>query len=666
MGLSFLRTTNRPGVCVLLAIVGVILLAGLRTQSWLRDPRVFLLVDDGPARWIRHPTPFSFYAVRRIEPIESTFRTEFELSQPVAAAQLKVQAFRKCRVWLDVDPASAQPLFSSSDDLDTWKQIHNIRLPEDLAAGKHVLSIQVTNERAHPCLLASSRELGVSTGANWESSPDRQNWQIAVAANDDLTEEISVKLKRRLYPDVYKSLQRLGPWLIVVFGLAFGWSMWESLSDPKLQSVSRWAVSAASLRWGLMIAWGVLGVNNIGRLHPGWGFDQKEHMEYVAFIAQHWRIPLATDGWQMFQSPLIYILAAPFYSVYSYLFDPDTRDKLLRIFPLLCGMAQIEINYRVARTVFPTRNDLQSISLIVGSLMPMNIYISQVFGNEPLAGCLTSLTILFCVQLLMAPEQQRDWRFFLAMGIVWGLALLSKVTPVVLTPLILIVVLCCGSSRFDSRLKQLVVVFGACGVTAGWYFLRNWWYLGRPFVGGWNQASGNSWWQDPSYRSWNQVTSFGRVLSQPIYSGLMSFWDAIYSSMWGDGFLSGVIVPLHENPWNLTWMEVGIFLSLLPLGCIVWGAISLWRRELTGCRYSLLFAVAAVGIYLGVELELFMTLPVYTTAKASYMLGVIPCFAILAAAGADPLLRSRWSRSAVVGVFACWAVASYATFFSLR
>ena len=43
-----------------------------------------------------------------------------------------------------------------------------------------------------------------------------------------------------------------------------------------------------------------------------------------------------------------------------------------------------------SRTVFPGRNDLQIIGTAVGGFLPLNIYISQVVGNEPLSGCLTA------------------------------------------------------------------------------------------------------------------------------------------------------------------------------------------------------------------------------------------------------------------------------------
>jgi hypothetical protein len=41
------------------------------------------------------------------------------------------------------------------------------------------------------------------------------------------------------------------------------------------------------------------------------------------------------------------------------------------------------------------------------------------------------------------------------------------------------------------------------------------------------------------------------------------------------------------------------------------------------------------------------------------MVGLLPCFGVLAAAGAAPLLRFRMLRAFVLALVACWASAAY-------
>jgi hypothetical protein len=412
---------------------------------------------------------------------------------------------------------------------------------------------------------------------------------------------------------------------------------------------------------------------------PDIGFDVAAHYEYIEYIVRARSLPLATEGWQMFQPPLFYVLAAPWFALFRSHFIDESVVKALRFLPLLCGLAQIEIAYRAARAVFPDKDDLQSIAIIVASLLPMQISISMVIGNEPLAGCLTAAVILLCFILLAEPTRPRRNRFFVCLGILWGLALLSKVTPFLLTPLVIATIVwqarrevvstatphsgASANSKYRALglgLTRLAYVFGACLVASGWWFARNVSHFGKPVIFGGTPESGFLWWQDPSYRTWNQLASFGTTLVQPVYSGCWSLWDSLYSSMWLDGFVSGTSTIPKGVPWNLSWMEAGAWLGLIPMGLILCGVLYGWGR---GPRAVLLFAMAAVTIYLAAIIDLYVRLPVYSTAKATYTLGLLPCYAVLAAAGAAPLLRFRLPRAILFSALACWAVAAYAAYF---
>jgi uncharacterized membrane protein (GlpM family) len=253
------------------------------------------------------------------------------------------------------------------------------------------------------------------------------------------------------------------------------------------------------------------------------------------------------------------------------------------------------------------------------------------------------------------------------MGIVWGLAILAKVTPLLLGPLLIgvIVAYCRNIGRtWWHAFARAGLVVGACMLTAGWWFLRNWAYLGTPLAS--NQARGNLWWQDPSYRMAPQLTSFGISLSRPIYGNLWSLWDTLYSSLWLDGTVSGLTIGPEAFPWNVNWMLTGAWLGLVPTALLIASPVACLRRELRPSRDALLFALAAVTIYLAAILDLYIGLPVLSTAKATYLAGLLPCFGLLAAAGAAPLLRYRPLRAAVYSAVACWAVSAYVAYFSVN
>jgi hypothetical protein len=304
-----------------------------------------------------------------------------------------------------------------------------------------------------------------------------------------------------------------------------------------------------------------------------------------------------------------------------------------------------------------------------------------VISNEPAAGVLTAIVVLFCVNLLVEPARTRSPWHFALLGLVWGLAILTKVTPLVLAPAVIAAVAVHRRSihgrsihgRSVDRpamqkivkrsLVDVVIVCGVCFLTAGWFFVRNLAYLGKPFVGNWDSAAGLAWWQEPGYRTWSQLTSFGTSLSRPIYGGIWSFWDGLYSSLWLDGFVSGRVLRADQFPWNLDWVLCGAWLGLVPTALLAASLVSCWRQEFDRSRKAIVFSMAAVVIYLAATTDYFVRVPIYTTANARFMLGLMPCFGVLAAVGAAPLLRFRLLRALVFSSLACWAVAAYVAYF---
>ena len=62
-------------------------------------------------------------------------------------------------------------------------------------------------------------------------------------------------------------------------------------------------------------------------------------------------------------------------------------------------------------------------------------------------------------------------------------------------------------------------------------------------------------------------------------------------------------------------------------------------------------------------MDLYLRFPSYCIPKASYTLGLLPCYAILTADGAEPFLRNRIVRSVAIAAFACWGFAAYTAYF---
>jgi hypothetical protein len=633
----------------LAAALGLFLLVvGVEVIRWLNDPHVFFLHAENGAEWIRLDQEF---VLNLYPPVQTglLFEHPFHTTRPVSGAQLTIRAFRRCIVTFDRKTIDAGP-----DDLNIWQEPRHVRLPEPLAAGDHVLQIAVLNNDAQPCLLAYSDELPIRTGPDW----------IVIQPGGRRSRAITVTHKTQpaaalTYPSVAQRAGRVVPWLLAIFATAFGWTYWTGRpsAGTERQRLRPWHV-----RWGLLAAWLVLSAYNVGQLPWRFGYDMNKHLEYVQYIAERHAFPLANEGWEMFQPPLFYLLEAPVYALLSPHFSTEVIARLLRFLPLLCGLAQIEIVYRTARAVFPEKEDLQILATLVGGLLPVHIYIAQLVSNESLAGALTALTVLLCISLLVDPARARSNWYFAVLGGVWALAILSKVTPLLLAPLIVgaIAVACqSGGGTLRQSAQRSAIACGTCFLISGWYFLRNMAAFGKPIVANWDPVVGVTWWQEPGYRTWTQLTSFGTALSRPIYGGIWSLWDGLYSSLWVDSFVSGRIVNAAEFPWNLNWTLAGAWLALTPTALLLASPATCWRPEVSRSRNALLFALAAVAIYVTAIADFYVRVPIYSAAHARFMVGLLPCFGVLAAAGAAPLLRFRMLRAFVLALVACWASAAY-------
>ena len=395
------------------------------------------------------------------------------------------------------------------------------------------------------------------------------------------------------------------------------------------------------------------------------GYDALAHYDYIVYVSQTGRIPLATQGWQMFQSPLYYVLSAVLNVLLTLVYPKATVAHLLRVVPLACGILQVELSYRAARGMFPERRDLQIIGTVLGGLLPMNISISQYVGNEPLAGLLSGAALVMMLSFVRKddPPTTRQW---LLLGTLLGLALLTKVTAVLLVLPLALLVYTVSAVREGRRARPLPAVLLVCSAAlliSGWYYARNWLALGTPFLGGWESSP---WWQDPGYRTAHDLVSFGASLWQPVYSGIHGFWDSLYSTFWSDGFLSSADLAEEMPPaWNYRFMLSGVLLSLVPSAAIVAGMVRAIARPSRSIADGTLLCAVSVLFYGAVLLYLYIALPIYSTAKATYTLGLVPAYVVLCLYGLEPVLKHIAVRATLYGVFACWAVSAYASFFIL-
>jgi Tfp pilus assembly protein PilF len=644
---------------LLVAALGlfVVLLGIVAVHAILTDPDVILIHREAGAEWIRFPTAMEGEA-RKAETRFAVFRTRFEVKEVPKEAVLSLRAMKWATVWLDDGV-----LYNSKIHASEWKNLRKIPILSRLTPGVHELRIKVLNDKGHPALLAYSRSLGIVTREHWEVSNSGVTWSRALSMHRPQSLPLSLTFQR-----ADKAFLSKLPLYVPVFALVFIWSL-VLAKEGRPQWLVNITPTSNKVRWALLLAWVVLAANNMGKIPFRTGMDLDDHMEYIFYITHTMRIPLATDGWQMFQSPLFYMLSAAICRLFMTFLPLDAVYNILRIIPLLCGILQVELSYRALRYVYPQREDLQALGTVIGGLLPMNIYISQVVGNEPMAACLSGVVIVLAIKLFRF-RSLPSTRLFLLVGVFLGFALLTKVTPIILIPPLLLFIglrfLKCWQFSKGSLFVLSTRVFtmlGAAFVICGWYYIRNWVEIGKPFMGGWDPARDMVWWQDPGFRTVSDFIKFGKALFYPIFSSFAGLWDSLYSTLWMDGGLSGELSLEHVPPWNYDFMLSNAWLSLLPSAAILLGIfVGPWKSNGV-LRQDFLFASLCLIIYISAIIYMFLSVPHYSAGKASYALGITPLLAVLSVGGLDLVLRRPLLKATVLGVLICWAVTAYASFF---
>jgi 4-amino-4-deoxy-L-arabinose transferase-like glycosyltransferase len=611
-----------------------------------------LLFSAQGATWIYVDRPFVMEAQREGEHV--SYRKRFGVEQAPPAATLAIRALGDPVVYLD--GRLIQPVKS---DASRWKHAVTFDLAGVLAPGMHEIYVRVFNRNGPAVLLAYSAQLNLATGPDWEASYDELLWTKASPAGKKQDPELAAH-----FVSTGRAFLSLLPLYVCLFLAVFFLTLRTSSFQSRAEGIKRIAGDPSRIRWLLLALWGILAVNNIFKVPLDIGMDIREHYEYMEFVANTGRVPLATQGWQMFQSPLYYVISAVVLSIpLTQRFDTTHAMMLLRFIPLLCGLLQVELAYRAGRYVFPDRRDLQIWGTLIGGLLPMNLYISQVVGNEPLSGLLSAGAVVAGLHLLVLNDDVVPDRYFIFLGIALGLALLTKVTAALLVPLAVLIVIHVLQKRRQSIrfiTLRILLVLGIIFAISGWYYIRNWMELGRPFVGGWESTA---WWQDPGYRTVADFFTFGRSLSSPIYAAVQGFWDSLYSTLWLDGGLSGISVYQYRPPWHYDFMLSGALLSLVPTAGILFGFLAILSGP-SGVAYEArLFSVFCLVIFVSALLYLYVTVPVWSTAKATYSLGITPCYAVVCVTGLDLLSRNDLLRAAINGCLACWAVSAYCSYF---
>ncbi|MAU08603.1 MAG: hypothetical protein CL607_02185 [Anaerolineaceae bacterium] len=143
---------------------------------------------------------------------------------------------------------------------------------------------------------------------------------------------------------------------------------------------------------------------------------------------------------------------------------------MLRGFSLLLGAVTIAAVYHIARTLFPDQPRIALVAAGVTAFNPMFLFIAGSVNNDNLVTALNSVVVLLFVKTLL---NGFDRRRSLLLALVLALATLSKLSGVVLVPVVIAGAVWLVLRNRDWR----GFVFLGVAMATLWAIIAGWWYV---------------------------------------------------------------------------------------------------------------------------------------------------------------------------------------------
>jgi len=145
----------------------------------------------------------------------------------------------------------------------------------------------------------------------------------------------------------------------------------------------------------------------------------------------------------------------------------------------LLGAVTVLSTYLLAREIFPQDKALALGAASINAFIPQFLFINGAVNNDGAVTAASSIVLLLVVRLMKA---EPNWKRYLGLGLVLGLAALTKLSGLGLVAVALAGLLMVAMKRRSPRvlIEGGAIILLSVLLIAGWWYLRNWSLYGDP------------------------------------------------------------------------------------------------------------------------------------------------------------------------------------------
>ena len=607
---------------ILISIAVLVFSISFLIHEAKKDARVhFLSFEDG-AEWIMYPLALSTKVrENQYETLIADFSHSFSLEQIPPDIMVHIRAFQEFDIYINGQQVPNPPNKDAN-----WKAITQLSVSPYLLSGINNVRVIVKANYGPPSLWLRFSGLSekISTDDKWLVSINEAPPFNAIRSDDTRLHGISSK-----FPKPIDAIKRV--YMKLIFFFLFGAMVYIALflnkpsnMNTKYALIKKNILTPNSALMVVTLFWTALFINNIKYLPVDVGFDANSHIQYLNYIINNKALPLANDLFQGYQPPLFYLINAIIIPIAEKILSFPSLNYAFKITSFLSGFGQVIIAFFAGRIVFREDKIGHSLLILISGLIPMNIYISHYFSNEPFSAFLISFSILMTLFILDSPKPLS--RHFALLGLSIALALLTKYTVLVILPILFFSVLfnyiLIQKTRFSTLFLQIFIVIFIIVSLSGWFYLRNYVTFGKLLIGNWDYLI-SDWWQDPGFHTTSYFASFGNVFSFPYFSGFYSFWDSIYATFWGDSLIGGRAASYAAPLWNYEYMTVIYLISIPATLFFIIGILKAIYQIILNMDIKWLLCIGSNFLFILSLVHMNLINPFYAQAKAFYILGAL-------------------------------------------